>query len=146
MAQASGLDAYRAPMRSRRDDVDPALAVGRALELGLCGMGAVRNERDQRRVERFADVPDESFVWTRSDAGFHLGRLTGAAREDRSNEAVTADLVHVRPCEWLPEPVDPVLVPEQVRYAFSRGGRNFQRIGIPGSGDASARVWKHLTV
>jgi hypothetical protein len=76
-------------MRSRRDDVDPALAVICALELGLFGMGAVRNKRDQRRVERFADVPDGSFVWTQSR-------------------------------------------------------RNFQRIGVPGAGEASAGVWEQV--
>lgn len=137
-------DAYRAPMRSRRDNVDPALAIARALELGLCGMGAVRNERDQRRLERFAAVPAGVFVWTRSAVGYDLGRLTGPHREDDHPEAVAADLVHVRDCDWLPDPVDPVLVPEQVRYAFSRGGRNFQRIGLPGTGEATATVWSEI--
>ena len=31
--------AYRAPMRSRDDDVSDGPAVERALELGVCGMG-----------------------------------------------------------------------------------------------------------
>lgn len=132
-------------MRSRRDDLDPSLAVGRALERGLCGVGAPLSERDHARLDRFCAVPDGSFVWTRDDAGFHVGRLAGPCREDGHAEAVAADLVHVRSCEWLEDPVDPALVPEQVAYAFSRGGRSFQRIRLPGAGEATERVWSLLT-
>lgn len=134
-------DVYRAPMRSRRNDVDPSLAVTRALTLGLCGTGTPVTGRDQKRLERFRAVADGSFVWTHSDAGFHLGRITGPGREDDEEAARRADLTHVRPCEWLAVPVDPGLVPEQVRFAFSRGGRNFQRIGLAGAGEATARAW-----
>lgn len=137
-------DAYRAPMRSRRDDVDPTLAVRRALDQGLCGVGAPLSERDRARVERFCAVPDGSFVWTRLHAAVHLGRLTGPCRPDDDTAAVAADLVTVRPCDWMSEPVDPALVPEQVAYAFARGGRNFQRIGLPGAGPATERVWQLL--
>ena len=135
----------RAPMRSRRDDVDPRLAVERALRLGLCGMGAATDERAERRLQLFAAVPDGSFAWTRSDDGFHLGRLTGPLREDTAAAARQADLVHVRPCTWLGEPVDPALVPEQVAYAFSRGGRNLQGIGLDGAGTATEDVWQRLS-
>jgi hypothetical protein len=137
-------EAYRAPMRSRRDDIDPALAVRRALELGRCGIGAPLTERDRARLRRFCDVPTHSFVWTRAAPGHYLGRLSGPCETDQQPAAVTADLVHVRPCDWLREPVDPALVPEQVSYAFSRGGRNFQRIGLPGAGEATERVWSLL--
>ncbi|MDH6287585.1 hypothetical protein M2275_002489 [Rhodococcus opacus] len=34
-------DVYRAPMRSRRDDVDPGLAVQRALAMDVCGIGGL---------------------------------------------------------------------------------------------------------
>lgn len=138
-------DAYRAPMRSRRDDVDPSLAVRRALDRGLCGIGAPATDRDHARLERFCAVPVGSFVWTRDLTDYHLGRLNGPCAEDRDAAAVAADLVHVRPCDWLGQPVDAALVPEQVRYAFSRGGRNFQRIGLPGAGLASERAWSMLT-
>lgn len=131
-------------MRSRRDDVDPALAVRRALQLGLCGVGAARDARAVRRLERFCAVADGAYVWTRSAEGFHLGRLSGPCAEDSDPAATAADLVHVRPCDWLPEPLDAALVPEQVTYAFSRGGRNFQGIGLPGAGEATARVWDLL--
>ena len=137
-------DVFRAPMRSRRDDVDPSLAVARALDLGICGMGAADDERAERRLARFASAPDGSYVWTRDAAGFHLGRLTGPLRPDQSSAAVSADLVHVRPCEWVDGPVDAVLVPEQVVHAFARGGRNLQRIGIRGAAEATRGVWQTL--
>lgn len=137
-------DAYRAPMRSRRDDVDPTLAVLRALDQGLCGVGAPLSERDQARVERFCAVPDGSLVWTRLHTAVHLGRLAGPCLQDDGDAAEAADLVHIRPCDWLEEPVDPALVPEQVSHALARGGRNFQRIGLPGAGRASERVWALL--
>jgi len=137
-------DVYRAPMRSRRDDIDPRLAVERALELGLCGMGTTDDVRGERRLERFAAAPEGTYVWTRGPNGFHLGRLTGPCRRDDSVAAVAADLVHVRPCEWIDEPVDAALVPEQVSYAFSRGGRNLQRIGTPGTGEATQATWNRV--
>ena len=132
-------------MRSRRDDVDPRLAVERALELGLCGMGEVDGDRAERRLQRFTAAPDGTFVWTRGPAGFHLGRMTGPCRRDDVEDAVAADLVHVRQCEWIDEPVDPALVPEQVSYAFSRGGRNLQRIGTPGAGEATRDTWERIS-
>jgi len=131
-------------MRSRRDDVDPRLAVERALELGLCGMGTTDDVRAERRLERFAAAPDGTYVWTRDPGGFHLGRLIGPYRPDDSEAALVADLIHVRPCEWLDELVDPALVPEQVSYAFSRGGRNLQRIGTPGAGEATQEAWDRI--
>ncbi len=131
-------------MRSRRDDVDPALAVRRALDLGLCGIGAPLTDRDRARLDRFCAVPDGSYVWTRDDTGFHLGRLTGPCVDDQDPAAVAADLVHVRRCDWLPEPVDPALVPQQVSYAFSRGGRNFQQIGVPDAAATTANIWELL--
>jgi hypothetical protein len=132
-------------MHSRRDDVDPELAVQRALRLGLCGMGEATDERAERRLERFASAPDGSLAWTRSVDGFHLGRLTGPVADDRSADALVADLVHVRPCDWLGEPVHAALVPGQVPQAFSRGGRNLQRIGLPGAGEATQDVWERLS-
>ncbi len=47
---------YRAPMRSRRDDVDLGATIERALARGLCGFGGAKkpsDERAARRIERF---------------------------------------------------------------------------------------------
>jgi hypothetical protein len=135
---------YRAPMRSRLDDVDPALAVERALDLGVCGVGgrltvepttldeAVRavalahDERVAARLRRFALVDDGAEVWTRDAGGrFVVGVLEGPWRWDGDDQAFAADLQHVRRCTWS-APDAPV--PHAVLASFERGGRNFQRI------------------
>ena len=126
-------DAYRAPMTA------PA-----ALERGVVGVRAAVSERDHARLARFCAGPDGSLVWTRLDGDVHLGRITGPCRTSDDPDDRALELVHVRPCEWLGVPVDPLLVPEQVAYAFSRGGRNFQRIGTPGAAAATAAVWDEL--
>ena len=137
-------------MRSRLDDVDPRLAVVRALELGVVGVGGrlsappasaeealvrTAEEHDEpaaRRLERFQAVPAGSTAWTREPSGFFVcGTITGPWRYDGSPAAREADLVHVRDCAWEP-PVPEHLVPAGVVAAFRRGGRNFQRVGSPG--------------
>lgn len=138
---------YRAPMRSRLDQVDEHAGVARGLRLGLCGVGgrlepaprdwsealarteATYGERMAARLRRFADVPDGSEVWTRDPAGgFHRGLLFGRWRYDETGLAHRADLVHVRHCPWR-EVDDP---PAAVVRAFDRGGRNFQQIRAAG--------------
>jgi hypothetical protein len=135
---------YRAPMRSRLDDVPHAPAVERALRLGVCGVGgrlprppaslddAVRatydahGERVAARLSRFAAAPVGSPVWTRSGDGLlHVGTLDGEWRWDGDDEAWSLDLQHVRDCAWqAPDDV----VPGAVLATFARGGRNFQEI------------------
>lgn len=134
---------YRAPMRSRSDDVDPQLAVERALSLGLCGFGD-RGHGSQlaRRAERFAEVPDGSFVWTRdSDGLYWLGRIDGPYFYDDGGADV--DLVHVRPCRWQDAPVIESVCPAAVVATFGRGGRNFQQIHDDGVGEQTLRLWEH---
>jgi hypothetical protein len=134
---------FRAPMRSRIEEVDPAAAVARGLELGLCGTGG-RLDRDPgdleeavalteaaygapaaRRLRRFAAVPRDAEVWTRApDGSYHRGRLLGGWSYDGSAAARTVDLVHVRGCRWTAAGE----VPDAVLDSFSRGGLNFQRI------------------
>ncbi|WP_241153636.1 GAF domain-containing protein [Nocardioides pantholopis] len=137
---------FRAPMRSRRDDVDPGLALERALDLGLVGIGgrlapapttwadALRRtavehgERVAARLERFAAVPDGAVVWTRDrDGRCRSGTITGGWRYDPAPAAYDADLVHVRPCRWAAA-VEEHRAPAAVVATFARGGRNFQRI------------------
>lgn len=145
-------------MRSRLPDVDADLAVERALRLAVCGIGGrlrpapgsltealastarEYDERSARRLERFADVPDGSVVWTRDPDGlFRRGVLAGAWRYDASPEAYAADLVHVRDCGWDPDPRAEHQVPAPVAATYRRGGRNFQRIrAIPAAEEPTA--------
>ncbi|TWD80946.1 hypothetical protein FB561_2044 [Kribbella amoyensis] len=148
---------YRAPLRSRRDDVTPDSTVDRALVLGLCGFGgilrpppidlddavaglaAAYDVRSARRLRRFAEVADGAFVWTREPGGdYHLGRIEGPWFYDDAPEAIAVDLVQVRRCSW--RAVDPVRVPGGVQETFDRGGRNFQRIRNPEVEIATARL------
>ncbi|MCL3818091.1 GAF domain-containing protein [Aeromicrobium wangtongii] len=130
-------------MRSRRDDVDHAAAVERALRLGLVGMGEATDERAERRLDRFIAAPDGAFVWTRDgDGAAYLGRITGPWRRDEDGAAV--DLVNVRDCDWVVEPVDPGLIPAAVAQTFARGGRNFQQTH-PGDVEAQTQtLWLRL--
>jgi hypothetical protein len=130
-------------MRSRRDDIDPQAAIDRALVTGVVGFGdAGFNERLARRVDRFAEVADGSFVWTRDADGLYwLGRIAGRYRRDDDAAAVAADLVHVRPCRWLAEPVVESDVPPAVLATFGRGGRNFQQTHSPDVGPQTERLW-----
>lgn len=151
---------YRAPMRSRSDDVAWGLAVERALTQGLCGVGgrlethpasfadavagtaARHGERVAARLERFAAAQDGSFVWTAdADGLLWLGRVTGPWRFDADPRAGEVDLVHVRPCTWQNAPTPNPLVPDAVRNSFARGGRNWQRIHSPTVAHESAQLW-----
>ncbi len=146
------LPVYRAPMRSRDDRVPDGVAVERARTLGVVGMGrrlgsgntggGAAELRLERRIERFAAASDGAAVWTRdADGLWWLGRLAGARFDDRSADARRVDLVHVRPCAWLPDPIDDAEVPVAVRRAFARGGRNWQRINAPDVAAATDRIW-----
>ena len=144
-------EVYRAPMRSRRDGLDPQAALERALGRGLVGFGEAgvdgpaALERLARRVERFAAVPDGSFVWTRdTDGRYRLGRVDGPYRYDDDPAAVDVDLVHVRPCVWVADAVSEADVPAAVVATFGRGGRNFQRTHDPDVGAQTARLWAAL--
>ena len=153
-------EAYRAPMRSRRDDVPPESSIRRGLAHGVCGFGGVLDVPPDdldtavrlaaarygdglaRRITRFADVPDGAFAWTRDTDGlFWLGRLRGPWFYDTDADATAVDLVHVRSCDWQHRPVPPTEAPGAVLATFARGGRNFQRIHDDGGGAASLRIW-----
>lgn len=157
---ASARSVFRAPMRSRDDDVPAGVAVDRALSRGVCGVGgrlgavpdslpaalaevdAHHGERMAARLERFAAVPDGAFVWTRdADGEFWLGRLAGPWTYDPSPEASAVDLVHVRACDWLDVPVAEHLVPAGVQRSFARGGRNWQSIRADDALPQTAAIW-----
>ena len=135
---------YRAPMRSPRDDVDLESTIDRAKALGLCGFGGATSADDRlaRRIARFAEVDDGSFVWTRDTDGLYwLGRIDGQYFYDADDAAVAVDLVHVRPTRWLPEPLTEPEVPAAVVATFGRGGRNFQRTHDPHVGPQTRQLW-----
>lgn len=133
---------YRAPLRSRCDDVDPRLTLRRALSLGLCGFGErAHGSQLARRVERFAEVPDGSFVWTRDGDGLYwLGRIDGPYFYDADGAGV--DLVHVRPCRWRDAPVTESRCPAAVVATFGRGGRNFQQIHDAQVSQQTVQLWQ----
>jgi hypothetical protein len=151
---------YRAPMRSRCDDIPLEATLARAKTLEVCGFGgllrppprevdeAVALASDQhdirlaRRIGRFAALTDGSFVWTRDDDHlFWLGCVRGAWRYDASDEAAAVDLVHVRPCEWTDDPVLASDAPAAVLATFGRGGRNLQRIHDPRVAAQTTDIW-----
>ena len=141
---------YRAPMRSRRDDVDFGATIERALARGLCGFGGPKkpsDERVARRIERFRDVDEGSFVWTRDPDGLYwLGRITGPYFCDNDDEAAAVDLVHVRECRLagsslsLSSPCPPPSI-----ATFRRGGRNFQQTHDSTVGAESQLLWDELS-
>lgn len=159
----SEMPVYRAPMRSRDDAVPRGVGPERALELGICGIGgrlepapgslaealvaadAQSGIRLAWRIERFAKAPIGAFVWTRDVDGLtYLGRIAGPWAYDAGEEAAAADLVHVRRCEWLAEPIDPADVPAGVQATFTRNGRNWQRIHDDDAERLSAVLWHTL--
>ena len=135
-------------MRSRSDLIEHSATIERALRLGLCGFGeAVRTPTEQdrllRRVTRFADVEDGAFVWTRDpDGHYWLGRIAGPYFFDDDSAAARVDLVHVRRCEWIDEPLTEPRVPAAVVATFGRGGRNFQQTHDPSVGRQTERIWQ----
>ncbi len=152
---------YRAPLRSRRDDVPAGAGVRRALAEGVCGIGGAvdpppadleeavlalagtHDQRTARRLRRFAAIPVGAFVWTRGPEGdYWLGRLTGPWRYDASAAARRADLVHVRDCDWRAEPVPERAVPAATVATFARGGRNLQQTHDADVAAQTLSVWR----
>jgi hypothetical protein len=132
-------------MRSRDEDVDFQASIDRALTVGVVGFGDAdaADNRAGRRVARFAEVDDGSFVWTRDTDGLYwLGRIDGPYFYDDGRAAGAVDLVHVRPCRWLPDPVLEPEVPAAVIATFARGGRNFQQTHSDRVGPETERVWR----
>jgi hypothetical protein len=126
---------FRAPMGDAADA---------ALERGLVGIGDAGGNRAkaQRILERFAALPDGTFVWTRDAGGaFHLGRLAGPAADAATAPALPPGLRHVRPTAWLERPFGELDVPAAVAATFARGGRNFQRTHDAAAERATAALW-----
>lgn len=120
---------YRAPMRARdRDDVAAGAGAEFGVEHGVVGIGAAHGDKADRMLGRFADLPDGTFVWTRTtDGSYRLGRIAGPLRHDDSPAARAVGIHHVRPASWIGRPFGEDEVPTAVAATFARGGRNLQR-------------------
>jgi hypothetical protein len=137
---------YRAPMRARTRDLPSGKGADFGVDHGMIGIGDVlpdppeslddaiaavhetHGARAARMLERFAALPDGTFVWTRtSDGLYRLGRIAGRWRYDDGPSARTTGIHHVRPADWLERPFGDDAVPAAVAATFARGGRNLQR-------------------
>jgi hypothetical protein len=127
---------YRAPMRARDRELPPGVGAEHGLEHGLVGIGGVTD----RQRDRFGDLPDGTFVWTRDTGGaYHLGRVAGPLRRD---DASAVGLTHVRAATWLDRPFGEDEVPAAVAETFARGGRNLQRTHGEPAERRTAELWE----
>ena len=134
---------YRAPMRARDLDVPAGVGAEYGIAHRVVGIGAGRGDRAARMVHRFATLPDGVFVWTRDTRGaYHLGRITGPPREDRTADARAVGIRHVRPAAWLDRTFDESEIPAAVARTFARGGRNFQRTHDADGERQTAELWE----
>jgi hypothetical protein len=142
LRMASIMCIYRAPMRARDLDVPAGAGAEYGLASGVVGIGPGRGEKAARMLHRFALVAMGAFVWTRDRTGaYHLGRITGAVREERSPAALEVGIVHVRDTSWLPRALQEAEVPPAVARTFARGGRNFQRTHDGEAERITAAIW-----
>jgi hypothetical protein len=129
-------------MRARHLDVPAGAGADYGLASGVVGIGSARGDKATRGLHRFATLPDGVFVWTRDRAGgYHLGRIAGDLREDRSPAARAVGIVYVRDTTWLPHTFTEAEVPPAVARTFARGGRNFQRTHDREAEQMTSEIW-----
>jgi len=152
---------FRAPMRARDRDHPVGAGADHGVAHGLVGIGgalgrrpatideavsmtdAAHGPKAARMLRRFAELPDGTFVWTRtSDATYRLGRIAGPWRYDGSPAARRVGIHHVRPTAWMPRPLDHREVPAAVAATFARGGRNLQRTHDAHAEWRTAELWR----
>jgi len=138
---------FRAPMRARDRELPAGVGAEHGIAHGLVGIGDAlptvprsladavagaqreHGEKAGRMLRRFAELPDQTIVWTRTAAGLYaVGRITGPWRYDDGGAAHGVGIHHVRAATWEPDLLGPDEVPVAVAESFARGGRNFQRI------------------
>lgn len=137
LASAGMPPIYRAPMRARDRDA-PVFAGARfGVEKGLVGIGETPGDKGGRMLARFADLPEGTFVWTRTgEDEYHLGCIAGPYRYEPLGEA---GILHVRPARWVA--IDAADVPPAVSATFARGGRNLQRTHDADAERLTAELW-----
>ena len=140
---------YRAPMRARDLEVPAGAGAEYGVAAGVVGIGPGRGEKAARMLHRFATLPAGAFVWTRDRAGiYHLGRIAGDLREDRSPGALAVGIVYVRDTEWIARGFPESEVPTAMARTFARGGRNLQRTHDDEAERLTDEIWrgaKHLS-
>jgi hypothetical protein len=133
---------FRAPMRARDLELPAGTGAEYGLARGVVGIGPGHGEKAARGIHRFATVPSGVFVWTRDRAGgYHLGRIVGDVREDRSPAARAVGIVYVRDTNWLSRAFEETEVPPAVAQTFARGGRNFQRTHDSEAERMTSEIW-----
>jgi hypothetical protein len=133
---------YRAPMRARDRDLPEGAGARHGLEHGLVGIGRGQGEKAGRMLSRFAQLPEGTFVWTRTGPGaYRLGRIAGPLRDDDSPAAREVGIHHVRATTWLDRAFGEDEVPVAVAATFARGGRNFQRTHDEDAERRTAELW-----
>lgn len=154
---------YRAPMRARSIDLPPFEGARFGVERDLAGIGeaveptpesveeavqrlaAEHNAKAGRMLERFAGLPDGTFVWTRTEEeAYRLGRIAGPWRYDGSTAALRVGIPHVRPTRWAGRELHWSETPAAVVATFDRGGRNFQRIHDAEAERLTTALWEQL--
>jgi hypothetical protein len=130
---------FRAPMRARDVDVPAGAGAEFGLAHAVVGIGA----GSDRALERFAALPEDTFVWTRSRDGMYwLGRIAGPLRRDDSADAHAVGLRWVRPTWWLERPFGEDDVPPAVAATFARGGRNLQQTHDEPAERSTLSLWE----
>src|SRR5438270_4927095 len=151
---------FRAPMRARDRDLPAGAGADYGVAHDVVGIGdalerppatldeAVAMTADAhgrkaaRMLRRFAELPDGTFVWTRTSApAYRLGRIAGPWRYDDSRPARRVGIHHVRPTDWMPRPLGECEVPAAVAATFPRGGRNLQRTHDAHAERLTAELW-----
>ena len=130
-------------MRARDHDAPAGAGAEFGLAHGLVGIGDGPGENAARIVRRFAELPDGTFVWTRTaDGAYHLGRISGPWGRANSPAARAVGIRHVRPATWLDRPFGEDAVPAAVAATFARGGRNFQRTHPESAERRTSELWE----
>ncbi|HYI00312.1 hypothetical protein [Hyalangium sp.] len=150
-------DIWRLPLRSQKEggvphdeQVEHCLTLGLsavgwgvrksdALEEVLARVEAEYDRRGRQTVERFANAPMGSLVWTlHTDGTYRIGELVGPWRYDDSSTAERLDCHQVRETRWARAKLLSSEVPGAVVRCFSQRGSSFSRIH-----DENARAYSH---
>jgi hypothetical protein len=129
-------------MRARDRDLPMGAGARFGVKRGVVGIGDVPGDKGARMLHRFVDLPEGTFVWTRTAPEvYRLGRVAGRWRRDDSPAAREVGIRNVRAATWLPREFTDEEVPAAVAATFARGGRNLQRIHDDDAERRTAELW-----